>query len=57
MELPEPIEPDHILPVPPARVWTVLTRTDQIRGGCQASDTRSWQCEPGELAHYLAARS
>ena len=56
MELPDSIEPDHILPVPPARVWTVRTRPDQIRSGSHASDMRGWQREPGELAQYLAVR-
>jgi hypothetical protein len=57
VELPDSIEPDRILQVPPAGVWTVLTRPDQIQSGSHESDMRGWQREPGELEQYLATRS
>lgn len=39
MVVPDSIEPEVILPVPPARVWTALTRADQLSAwfGTQAS--------------------
>ncbi len=39
MEVPDSIERELILPVPPARVWTALTRPDQLSAwfGTQAT--------------------